>query len=566
MEIFKIENLTFTYPEQSEAVLTDLHLTIDEGDFVVLFGETGSGKSTLLNILKPELTPHGHQTGSVQYKGKSINEIDERVTASEIGYVTQNPETQIVTDKVWHELAFGLENLGVPTQVIRRRVGEIANFFGIHNWFHKKTTDLSGGQKQLLNLASIMVMEPEVLILDEPTSQLDPIAARNFITILNKLNEDLGLTIIIVEHRLEEVLPLANDVALLENKQIAMKDQPKNIGDRLLKMNKAHPLIHALPTAMKIYHGLGKRGESPLTVREGRQFLNDYTKKNMIESDDTFIDNRLNEDIVIELKNAWFRYERDLPDILAGVNIKVKRREIFSVLGGNASGKTTLLNVISGQNKLYRGSVSINGKNVKRYRGRELYLHHLAVLPQDPQTVFLKSTVHEDYKEMAKVLQYDETKTEQLITDITEKLSISHLLHKHPYDLSGGEQQKAALGKILLLQPKIILLDEPTKGIDAFAKQTLLTILKDLQNQGLTMVIVTHDVEFAALISDRVGLYFDGDMISIDTPVNFFSSNRFYTTTASRMSRHLIENAITYEDVITACKQSKELDYEKAVE
>lgn len=566
METFKIENLTFTYPEQGEPVLTDLDLSIHQGEFIILFGETGSGKSTLLQMLKPELTPHGDRKGSVKYKGKNIDKIDDQVTASEIGFVMQDPETQIVTDKVWHELAFGLENLGEPTSVIRRRVGEIANFFGIHNWFRKKTTDLSGGQKQLLNLAAIMVMQPEVLILDEPTSQLDPIAATNFINMLEKLNQDLGLTIIIVEHRLEEVLPLANHVVLLENGHVLLKDRPEQIGNRLYNINEAHPLFYALPTAMKVYHGLGEKGASPLTVREGRRFLSNYYKADFKEIPKFNEQRNLNEEVVIELKNTWFRYEKDLPDILAEVNIKIHRGEIFSVLGGNASGKTTLLNVISGQNKVYRGSVFINGKNIKRYKGKELYSHNLAVLPQDPQTVFLKSTLHEDYKEIAKTLNYGKQKTEQLIEEVSEKLSLAHLLNKHPYDLSGGEQQKAALGKILLLQPKIILLDEPTKGIDAFAKQMLLTILKDLKSQGLTLVIVTHDVEFAALVSDRVGLYFDRDMISIDTPVEFFSSNSFYTTAASRMSRHLFKKSITYKDVIAASQSSKEIGYDKAME
>ena len=557
MEIFNIENLTFTYPEQVEAILKSLNLTVQQGDFIVLFGETGSGKSTLLNMLKPELAPYGEKTGLIQYKGTNLEKIETRVTASEIGFVMQNPETQIVTDKVWHELAFGLENLGVPAPIIRRRVGEIANFFGIHHWFRKKTTDLSGGQKQLLNLAAIMVMEPKVLILDEPTSQLDPIAATNFINILEKLNNDLGLTIILVEHRLEEVLPLANQVVLLEDGHVLVKDSPQNIGDKLLKVNTLHPLFHALPTAMKIYHGLGETGESPLTVKDGRQFLSTYSQRDAKELYAESTRKNPEQEVAIELKNTWFRYEKDLPDILSGVHLKVHRGEIISILGGNASGKTTLLNVMSGQNKVYRGSVSINGKNIKKYKGNELYSHNLAVLPQDPQTVFLKSTLREDYKEIAKVLHFKKEKMERLIGDISAKLSITDLLDKHPYDLSGGEQQKAALGKILLLQPRIILLDEPTKGIDAFAKQTLLTILKDLQHQGLTIVNVTHDVEFAAFISDRVGLYFDRDMVSIDTPVEFFSSNSFYTTAASRMSRHVFKKAITYEDVIQMAEREK---------
>lgn len=564
MEILKIKNVGFTYPEQKRPVIEAFDLSITQGEFVLLFGESGSGKTTLLNMLKRELTPHGYKVGQIEYKGKSIEEWDDRTAASEIGYVMQHPETQIVTDKVWHELAFGLENMGVPTSVIRRKIGEIANYFGIQSWFRKKTTDLSGGQKQLLNLASIMVMQPEILILDEPTSQLDPIAAVQFIQKLEKINRDLGLTIIMVEHRLEEVLPLADKVALLENGNLLFTDSPRNIAEQLRRLDDKHPMLLALPTAVTVFNGLKFCGSSPLTVREGREFL---TKQYKNEVQDLVRKENPGQrtDVVMELQNTWFRYERDLPDILSGVDLKIYHGEIVSILGGNGSGKTTLLNVLSGQNRAYRGKVFVHGKKIQQYKGKELYKHQIAVLPQDPQTVFLKSTVREDYKEMGKVIEYTDDKIEQSINEIADKLSITHLLDKHPYDLSGGEQQKVALGKILLLQPKILLLDEPTKGIDAFSKQTLRAILKELQAQGLTIIIVTHDVEFAALISDRCGLFFDSNMVSMDTPVEFFSSNNYYTTAASRMSRHLFNKTITSQDIISICELNEGInEHEKA--
>lgn len=564
MEILKIENLTFTYPEQTTPVLDNVNLSINQGEFVVVFGESGSGKTTLLKMLKRELTPHGKKEGSVYYMGKPLEEWDERLSASDIGYVMQHPETQIVTDKVWHELAFGLENMGVPSAVIRRQVGEMANYFGIHTWFRKQTTDLSGGQKQLLNLASVMVMQPKVLILDEPTSQLDPIAATNFMQTLEKLNRDFGLTIIVVEHRLEEVFPLADTIVLLEQGKVLLTDCPQKIGDRLKRLNDKHPMSLALPTVVKIFHALDGNGDSPLTVREGREFLSKYTAEGCrIVQNETM--QRQTPDCVIELKNTWFRYERELPDILAGVNVKVYRGEIVSILGGNGSGKSTLLQVMAGQNRAYRGKVLVNGKRIQKYRGKELYRHQVAVLPQDPQTIFLKATVEEDYQEIAKVLEYSEGQFDQLTMKIVEELAITHLLDKHPYDLSGGEQQKVALGKILLLQPKILLLDEPTKGMDAFSKQSLQVLLKKLQKQGMTIVIVTHDIEFAAHVSDRVGLFFDRELISMDTPTRFFSENNYYTTIASRMSRHIFENAITSEDIIECCRRNEEIAYEKAM-
>ncbi|MFD2129777.1 ABC transporter ATP-binding protein [Pseudogracilibacillus auburnensis] len=565
MEIFKIENVSFIYPEQHEPVLKSIDLSIHEGEFIVIFGESGSGKTTLLNMLKRELTPHGEKIGSIYYKEKNIEELDDRTAASEIGYVMQNPENQIITDKVWHELAFGLENLGIPTEVIRRQVGEIANYFGIHTWFQKKTTDLSGGQKQLLNLASIMVMQPNVLLLDEPTSQLDPIAATNFIHTLEKLNRDLGLTIILVEHRLEEVLSLADRVVLLEKGKMLCVTHPRKVGECLKELDEQHPMLAALPTATKVFHSLNGKGDSPLTVREGKRFLSELiSHKVALAVKKEVVLNQTNP--VIELKNTWFRYERDLPDVLAGVDVKIYQGEIVTILGGNGSGKTTLLQVLSGQNRPYRGKVWISGKKIQQYKGKELYRHHLAVLPQDPRTVFIKDTVREDYKEISKVLQYSEERMEQLIEEIARDLAITKILHKHPYDISGGEQQKVALGKILLLQPKILLLDEPTKGIDAFSKKMLLQILKDLKDKGLTIIIVTHDIEFAAHVSDRVGLFFDRNLLSIDTPTAFFSANNYYTTVASRMSRHIFDNTITVDEIIQVCQSAREIVHEKAMD
>lgn len=555
MEIIRIENLNFNYIEESKSTIENLSLNIDQGEFVVICGESGSGKTTLLRLLKRELQPHGNKWGNIYYKGKKIEELNDRTSASDIGFVMQNPENQIVTDKVWHELAFGLENMGVPTPIIRRRVSEMAIFFGIHEWFDKNTAELSGGQKQLLNLASIMVMQPEILILDEPTSQLDPIAASDFISTLVKLNQDLGLTILLVEHSLEEALPVSDKVVVMEEGKIILNDKPENIGQGLKEINSNHKMLLALPTPIGIFNGLDGKGKSPLTVRSGRDFLSNNYKNEITKLERNLPkDKEQNPENIVELKNIWFRYERDLPDVISGGDLKVEKGEIFSILGGNGSGKTTLLNIISGQNKPYKGKVLIRGKKIKDYRGKELYKHNIASLPQDPETVFLKNTVKKDYEEMGKVMDYKSSEINDYILEIAEMLSITKLLDKHPYDLSGGEQQKAALGKILLLKPKILLLDEPTKGIDSFAKETLKDILFDLKKQGVTIIMATHDVEFASITSDHCGLFFNGEMTSVDDPVSFFSNNNFYTTAASRISRHMYKDTITSKDVIEICK------------
>jgi len=557
MEIITVKNVSFTYPDADEKVIDDISFTIKEGEFLTIFGASGSGKTTLLKLLKKELTPHGTLDGAIYYGSTQLDKVEERKLATDIGYVMQHPDHQIVTDKVWHELAFGLENIGVETTEIRRRVGEMANFFGIHHWFHKETQQLSGGQKQLLNLAGTMVMQPKVLILDEPTSQLDPIAAAEFIHMLEKINRDLGITIILVEHDLEEVFPIADRVLLLDEGKIILNEQPRHVGTQLKELYPTHAMIEALPTVVKIFHQLEFTGDCPLTVREGKEALT-KNYKNDIPSLGKVSVRRTEAPTMLSLENIWFRYDKDLPDVLGGVNLSVKKGEIISILGGNGSGKTTLLNVLAGQYRAYHGKVTIAEKPLKKYKQKDLYKNLLAVLPQDPQSVFIKSTVKEDYAEISKVMGYTKDETAEKTKEVLSQLGISHLIERHPYDVSGGEQQKIALGKILLLEPEIILLDEPTKGIDAFSKLMLRDIIKDLQAAGKTIIIVTHDIEFAALTSDRCGLFFDKEIISLDEPTAFFTKNNFYTTMANRISRHRYENTITYDEVIKICQMNGE--------
>ena len=562
MNILEIEELNFQYPDTSRKALDTLSFTVRPGEFIVICGESGCGKTTLLKMLKRELSPHGEKSGSIRYNGVEQAQLDDRTAACEIGYVLQNPENQVVTDKVWHELAFGLESLGLPTHVIRRRVSEMASYFGIQGWFRKNTNELSGGQKQMLNLASIMVMQPKVLILDEPTSQLDPIAAADFIGTLQKLNRELGLTILLVEHRLEEVFPIADRVMMMEQGKLLLFDRPAAVGTQLRDIRADHHMLLGLPSAVRIYNALEVDTPCPLTVKEGRDFLTEHFGNTVDRLDISSYIHR--DEVVLEMKKVWFRYERDLPDVMRGVTFSVYEGETFCILGGNGTGKTTTLSVLAGLNKAYRGKVLISGKKIGEYKGNALYRHNVALLPQNPQTVFLKKTVREDFQEICKVMEYGKEDRQALIEETAAKLGIAHLLEQHPYDLSGGEQQKAALAKMLLLKPKILLLDEPTKGIDAYSKESLSTILQELKTDGITIVIVTHDVEFAAVNADRCALFFDGEITSIDTPAAFFSDNNFYTTAANRIARHLYKNAVTCEDVAALCRmngQKKEAAY-----
>ena len=551
MEILHIENLSFTYPEANKKALNNISLSIKSGEFILLCGKSGCGKSTLLRLLKKELAPFGDLNGKVLYKGYSLSEIKDKTSVEEIGFVAQNPESGIVTDTVWHELAFTLENLGLENSVIRRKVAETASYFGLEELFHKKAAELSGGQKQLVNLASVMAANPKILLLDEPTAQLDPISAASFISTLKKLNRELGLTVIIAEHRLEELFPNADKVLMMKNGSIEFFDKPKNITSYILQ-NHENDMRFALPSAVKIYSELESGGECPITVRDGKTYIaKNYNNKTKSLEKPPYNHSDIK---VVELKDVFFRYEKASPDILKGLSLTVYKGEHFCVLGGNGAGKTTALGVISGIIKAYRGKLLINGRKLSDYKQNELYLNNIALLPQDPATIFLSKTVYEDLIATCKSLNIDKVEAEDKISKLAKELEIESLLKSHPYDLSGGEQQKAALLKILLLNPKILLLDEPTKGIDAYSKLKLAQIIEKLKQKDITIITVTHDIEFAAETADRAGLMFDGDIVSIGTPNEFFSQNNFYTTSASRISRDYFENAVLCDDVVKLCR------------
>ena len=550
MESFKIENLSFTYPNRCDKALDNINFTVNQGEFVLLCGKSGCGKTTLLRLLKSSLAPHGEKNGNIWFNGKPLADYDTKEQASGIGFVMQNPDNQIVTDKVWHELAFGLESLGYKQTEIRTRVCEMASFFGIQTWFYKKVTELSGGQKQLLNLASVMAIGPSVLILDEPTSQLDPISAGEFLKTLEKINREMGVTVILTEHRLEDAFPLADRVIVMDEGKIVADEAPVEVG-KILK-TKNHDMYKALPTPMRVHGEVKNTLSCPLTVREGRTWLLEFSKENILNTDIIPKDKTQdNADTIIEIKDAWFRYEKDLPDVIKGLNLSVNKGEILCLMGGNGTGKTTALSLISGLNTPYRGDVRIKGQSVSKIKS--LYDGLLGVLPQNPQSVFVKKTVYLDLMEILSDKKLTNEEKEQKVHNISVLCRIENLLESHPYDLSGGEQQRAALAKILLMEPQILLLDEPTKGMDAHFKEEFADILLDLKANGVTILMVSHDIEFCAEYADRCALVFDGGITSVDTPREFFKGKNFYTTAANRMARTILPDAVLAEDIILAC-------------
>ena len=524
MAHFEIQNLTFSFPGSTKNVLQNVSFSVTQGEYLLICGLSGSGKSTLLRHLKAELTPHGTRQGSI-------------IRPDDVGFVMQDPDAQLVTDKVWHELAFGLECIGMEPTAMRLRVAETANYFGLQNWFHRDTAVLSGGEKQLVNLASVMAMRPQALILDEPTAQLDPIAARNLLTNVRRLNQELGTTVILTEHRLEEVWHAADRVIVLHEGKISAMGSPREVSAALFSKN--DPMFCALPTASRVFFACGGKENAPITVREGRLWLEKQEAQSLPGRKKASAS-----DIALELKDLWFRYEKDSPDILRGVDASINKGSLFAVVGGNGSGKSTLLKSICGTCKPYHGKIRLFGENIKKIKN--LFQNGISMLPQDPKSLFSHDTVRSELLEMS-----------QSFDDIARLCEIETLLHCHPYDLSGGEVQRVALAKVLLTSPKLLLLDEPTKGCDNAFKERFAEILCKLKSEGITIFMVSHDIEFCARHADQVGMFFDGQLLACAPPQEFFAANTFYTTAARRITDGIFPLAVTAEVLISLCKKEE---------
>lgn len=519
MDCIEIKNLNFSYPNQDKNILKNINLTINSGEFVTIFGASGCGKTTLLKHIKKEQIPEGKRDGGIFLFGKPVKETD----FSLVGFVGQNPDASLVCDRVWSELAFGLENMGLTQQEMSRRIAETSTFFGIHRIMQSKVRDLSGGQKQLLNLASVMVMQPEILVLDEPTAQLDPISAETFLHTLSRINKETGTTVILSEHRLEEAIPLSDRVIAMQNGEVIAFDTPKIVSKYLTEQN--HALSLSLPSSVRVFSACetDKTKEVPLTVNEGRTWILDKKFREI-----SLENRKISTEIALKGKGLYFRYEKNSPDILRDVNFKAHKGEILAILGGNGTGKSTLLSVLGRVKKAYDGKIFVKGKT--------------AVLPQSPLNLFTEQSVSDDLK----IVEKNEEKLRKII-DFCE---ISHVLQRHPFDLSGGEQQRVALAKVLLTCPEILLLDEPTKGMDAMFKQKLSAGLKKLSQNGMTVVMVSHDVEFCAKTADACCMFFDNRISASGTPQEFFGNNAYYTTASSRIARGKIKNIATTEDLI----------------
>lgn len=579
--IFDIDKFSFAYPDGNDEsgrtylpdALRDTELHVRQGEFVVILGRSGCGKTTLLRQLKPSVTPVGKKKGQIIFDGKDICSLDDRMAASQIGFVWQDVNAQLVTDKVWHELAFGLESLGYDNGYVRRRVAEMGSFFGLGDIFHRKVMELSGGQKQLVNLASVMAMSPKVLVLDEPTSQLDPIAANDFINSLVRINRELGTTIIMTEHRLEDVLPVCNRSVVMENGRIIYDGDVRGFAESVRSKRIDRGLYLSMPASVQIYMGLEKDSgkQLPLTVPDAREWLVDYDRKfrenggapvvpeiqnrgadegvngSENQADNAAVDKgdkkrgavngqkdagcREEHLVVCSLDEVSFRYERNTGDVLRQVSLDIYANEILMINGSNGCGKSTMLSLIANLYSPYSGKLHI-AKNLRT-----------GMLPQNPELLFTRRSVRDELID---------AKDRQQLAEIVRFCRLEELLDRHPYDLSGGEKQRLGLAKVLIADPDILLMDEPTKGLDNGFKMQLADMLRKLQKRGKTIVVVSHDIEFCAVAGDRVALLFDGEVAMVGDVRSYMSDNNFFTTAASRISRNILDGAVTVREVLAA--------------
>ncbi|ENQ3079746.1 ABC transporter ATP-binding protein [Bacillus cereus] len=547
----EIKELSFTYTDEESAALCNVSLSISHGEFVVLAGRSGCGKTTLLKHFKKELLPIGTRKGNMYYDRASLQSIPDLLSAQEIGMVFQNPENQLVMDTVIQELAFSLENVGYQTTVIQKRIAELISFLGFQDMLHQSVHTLSGGQKQLVNLAAILVLQPKLLLLDEPTAQLDPIAAKDFLGLLKRIHEELGITIIMSEHRLDEVIPLADRIVFMDEGTIVYDGKPKEVIPKMWKLEAFRPYIPQIPRLFLEW----KADHVPFTVRDAQKQMHPILNELRYDIPLQHLEKR---DVLLQAKHVSFQYEKHEPFILQDLTLNVKQGQWTALVGKNGTGKSTLLALLAGLQKCRRGKVVWEGKLIHKVEVKERF-RKIGYVSQYPYYHFTHDTVWNELLSRAEELYKGEAN--EKVEEILRNFSIFHIRNRHPHDCSGGEQQLIALCTVLLLKPNLLLLDEPTKGLDPGKKEELGNLFQQLQREGTTIVMATHDIEFAAKYVDNCMMLFDGKIIMEETPARFFSENFFYTTSINRFIRKQLPYALTWEDVFEACPKDMRVSF-----
>lgn len=525
MEEIIVENLTFRYAGSEDDALKDINLTVKEGEFILIAGPSGCGKSTLIRLINRLIPDYygGTIEGEVYLKGHNIENMKREEIVKSVGMVFQHPEKQIVFQEVEREIAFGLENLNTDLSMMKRNVAEAISLLGINSIRSKQTNEISGGQKQKIAIASVISMNPDILLFDEPVSQLDPISAEEVLDSILKLNRDLGKTIILVEQRLDKCFSIADRIIFMENGRIVGEGNSSNIPQTISKR-------YHLPNIAYIFHEAGCK-RPPSTVKTGRCMIEKMTIKSHINEEVRTLG-----DIVLNVKKLGFEYERGIKT-LKNVTFELHKNEILAVMGENGAGKSTLFKIISGIIERYSGDVSIGGVSCKRMPIAER-IKKIGYLSQNPNDYFGRKTVFDEVAYTLKNLgEYNEAK----VNSIIDKLGLSELKDRNPRDLSGGEKQRVGIAATIVSEPDIIILDEPTRGMDAQSKHNLGLLLQELSLEGKAIVLITHDADFAGDYADTVMLMFDGEITAHGRANDIMCGSIYYSPQITKVFGKRIE-------------------------
>jgi energy-coupling factor transport system ATP-binding protein len=538
--VITFDNFSYTYPNATQPAVRNVSIQLRPSSFTLVVGKSGAGKSTFLRCING-LVPHftgGHVEGRLRVFDLDPIAVGPQTMSQQVGFVLQDPEAQFVMDTVEDEIAFALENAALPRPDMRLRVEETLDLLDLEPLRNRKLETLSGGERQRVAIASVLALRPRLLILDEPTSQLDPKSAEDVLNALTRLNSDLGLTILLSEHRLERVLPFVDAIIELAQSDDAARDSNARIGSprEMLASLDWVPPVTALAKELR-WHPL------PVTVKEGRAFSVEWMRTQTTSE----VDSRsktISAQPLIELSQIEAAYDQQ--NVLKNVSLNVNAGEVVVVLGRNGSGKTTLLKCMVGLHKPKRGEIRIEGKNISHQTTSQI-CKHIGYLPQDPNVLLFSDTA---YDELALTLRnHRESVSESRVLEMLTALGLSDKAKTYPRDLSSGERQRVAFGAIAITMPKALLLDEPTRGLDYAAKKTLVSMLRKWQTAGTAIVLVTHDVEFAAEIATQVVVLSHGEVISEGDPKNVLGTSPIFAPQIAR----LFPGAgwLTVKDVLT---------------
>lgn len=547
MPLFKVENLTYYYPETEKAALRDINLEIEEGEFILVAGGSGSGKSSLARVLAGLIPDFygGRIGGRVFFKGKDIRTMDRRKLAMEVGMVFQDPEKQMVQSYVEAEIAFGLENLGLDPEEMSRRIAEVISFMNLTPIREMFTANLSGGQQQKLALASVLAVQPHVLILDEPTSQLDPVSAEEILNLVKRLNEEMGFTVIMIEQRLERCFHLADRVLFIERGEIICDGKAQEKACEAIKMG-----LPFVPPVARFFADLNL-SSVPITVKEGRKLLRSCLKGKKPTSKiqlglcrkNVHVEDLREQNSVVSLKNVWFTYPGG-QEVLKDASLDIREGEFVAILGENGAGKSTLLKHMIGMLKPGRGKVHVLGKDISKNGYKEIR-RFTAYLSQNPNDYLFQDTVEDELLFTLKNFALTDI---SVVDEMLEKFHLSRYRKTNPRDLSSGERQRVALASVLVTRPRLIILDEPTRGVDFRLKADLGKFLQKEAEKGSTVIVVTHDVEFAAEFAAKVAMMFSGRIVSDGEKHEVLGKSIFYSPQIGKMCMGICEGILTFAE------------------